>query len=193
MLSNLTVQPQDKILALMAAYRADPREIKIDLGVGVYKDATGATPVMRAIKSAEELLWKNQETKAYVGLAGDPEFSAAMLDLVLGGTVAVDRLSAVATPGGTGAVRQALELVKIAAPGATVWLSNPTWPNHPSIVKYLGMPLTEYRYFDSQTGNVDFDAMLADIKAIPAGDIVLLHGCCHNPTGANLSEEQEDI
>ena len=192
MLSNLTAQPQDKILALMAAYRADPRETKIDLGVGVYKDATGATPVMRAIKSAEELLWKTQETKAYVGLAGDPEFSAAMLDLVLGGTVAADRLSAVATPGGTGAVRQALELVKIAAPGATVWLSNPTWPNHPSIVKYLGMPLAEYRYFDSQTGDVDFDAMLADIKAIPAGDIVLLHGCCHNPTGANLSAEQED-
>jgi aromatic-amino-acid transaminase len=89
-------------------------------------------------------------------------------------------------------VRQALELVKIAAPGATVWLSNPTWPNHPSIVKYLGMPLSEYRYFDAQTGDVDFDAMLTDIKAIPAGDIVLLHGCCHNPTGANLSEEQED-
>ena len=192
MLSNLTAQPQDKILALMAAYRADPRETKIDLGVGVYKDATGATPVMRAIKSAEELLWKTQETKAYVGLAGDPAFSAAMIDLVLGGTVDADRLSAVATPGGTGAVRQALELVKIAAPGATVWLSNPTWPNHPSIVKYLGMPLAEYRYFDSQTGDVDFDAMLADIKAIPAGDIVLLHGCCHNPTGANLSEEQED-
>jgi aromatic-amino-acid transaminase len=89
-------------------------------------------------------------------------------------------------------VRQALELVKIAAPGATVWLSNPTWPNHPSIIKYLGMPLSEYRYFDAQTGDVDFDAMLTDIKAIPAGDIVLLHGCCHNPTGANLSEEQED-
>ena len=184
MLSNLTVQPQDKILALMAAYRADPRETKIDLGVGVYKDATGATPVMRAIKSAEELLWKTQETKAYVGLAGDPEFSAAMLDLVLGGTVAADRLSAVATPGGTGAVRQALELVKIAAPRATVWLSNPTWPNHPSIVKYLGMPLTEYRYFDSQTGNVDFDAMLADIKAIPPA----ISFCCMG--AATIQPEQ---
>ena len=98
MLSNLTAQPQDKILALMAAYRADPRETKIDLGVGVYKDATGATPIMRAIKSAEELLWQTQESKAYVGLAGDPEFSAAMIELVLGRTVAEDRLSAVATP-----------------------------------------------------------------------------------------------
>ena len=192
MLSNLTAQPQDKILALVGAYRADPRQDKIDLGVGVYKDATGATPIMRAVKSAEELLWQAQKTKSYVGLAGDPAFSTAMFELVLDGSVAADRLSAVATPGGTGAVRQALELIKIASPNAKVWLSNPTWPNHPSIVNYLGMPLAEYRYFDTETGSVDFEGMLADIKAIPAGDIVLLHGCCHNPTGANLTSEQED-
>ena len=192
MLSNLTAQPQDKILALVGAYRADPRQDKIDLGVGVYKDSTGATPIMRAVKSAEELLWQAQKTKSYVGLAGDPAFSTAMFELVLDGSVAADRLSAVATPGGTGAVRQALELIKIASPDAKVWLSNPTWPNHPSIVNYLGMPLAEYRYFDTETGSVDFEGMLADIKAIPAGDIVLLHGCCHNPTGANLTSEQED-
>ena len=192
MLSNLTAQPQDKILALMGAYQADPRLDKIDLGVGVYKDATGTTPIMRAIKSAEQLLWQVQETKSYVGLAGDPAFSTAMYDLVLDGAVSADRLSAVATPGGTGAVRQALELIKIASPKTTVWLSNPTWPNHPSIVKYLGMTLAEYRYFDAENGAVDFDGMLADIKAIPAGDVVLLHGCCHNPTGANLTSEQED-
>jgi aspartate aminotransferase len=192
MLSNLTAQPQDKILALVGAYQADPRQDKIDLGVGVYKDSTGATPIMRAVKSAEELLWQAQKTKSYVGLAGDPAFSTAMFELVLDGSVAADRLSAVATPGGTGAVRQALELIKIASPNAKVWLSNPTWPNHPSIVNYLGMPLAEYRYFDTETGSVDFEGMLADIKAIPAGDIVLLHGCCHNPTGANLTSEQED-
>ena len=192
MLSNLTAQPQDKILALVGAYQADPRQDKIDLGVGVYKDATGATPIMRAVKSAEELLWQVQKTKSYVGLAGDPAFSTAMFELVLDGSVAADRLSAVATPGGTGAVRQALELIKIASPNAKVWLSNPTWPNHPSIVNYLGMPLAEYRYFNTETGSVDFEGMLADIKAIPAGDIVLLHGCCHNPTGANLTSEQED-
>ena len=192
MLSNLTAQPQDKILALVGAYQADPRQDKIDLGVGVYKDTTGATPIMRAVKSAEELLWQVQKTKSYVGLAGDPAFSTAMFELVLDGSVAADRLSAVATPGGTGAVRQALELIKIASPNAKVWLSNPTWPNHPSIVNYLGMPLAEYRYFDTETGSVDFEGMLADIKAIPAGDIVLLHGCCHNPTGANLTSEQED-
>ena len=192
MLSNLTAQPQDKILALVGAYRADPRPDKIDLGVGVYKDATGATPIMRAVKSAEELLWQTQKTKSYVGLAGDPAFSAAMSELVLNEAVSADRLSAVATPGGTGAVRQALELIKIASPDARVWLSNPTWPNHPSIVKYLKIPLGKYRYFDAETGTVDFKGMLADIKAIPTGDVVLLHGCCHNPTGANLTSEQED-
>ena len=192
MLSNLTAQPQDKILALVGAYRADPRPDKIDLGVGVYKDATGATPIMRAVKSAEELLWQTQKTKSYVGLAGDPAFSAAMSELVLNEAVSADRLSAVATPGGTGAVRQALELIKIASPDARVWLSNPTWPNHPCIVKYLKIPLGEYRYFDAETGTVDFKGMLADIKAIPTGDVVLLHGCCHNPTGANLTTEQED-
>ena len=192
MLSNLTAQPQDKILALVGAYRADPRPNKIDLGVGVYKDATGATPIMRAVKSAEELLWQTQKTKSYVGLAGDPAFSAAMSELVLNEAVSADRLSAVATPGGTGAVRQALELIKIASPDARVWLSNPTWPNHPSIVKYLRIPLGEYRYFDAETGTVNFEDMLADIKAIPTGDVVLLHGCCHNPTGANLTSEQED-
>ena len=192
MLSNLTAQPQDKILALMGAYRADPRTDKIDLGVGVYKDATGATPIMRAIKTAEGLLWKVQDTKSYVGLAGDPAFLAVMSELILDGAVSADRLSSVATPGGTGAVRQALELVKIASPKATIWLSNPTWPNHPSIVKYLGMPLAEYRYFASESGTVNFNGMLEDITKIPAGDIVLLHGCCHNPTGANLTSEQED-
>ena len=192
MLSSLTAQPKDKILALVGAYRADPRQDKIDLGVGVYKDPTGATPIMRAVKSAEKLLWQVQETKSYVGLAGDPAFSAAMYELVLDGAVGADRLSAVATPGGTGAVRQALELIKIASPTARVWLPNPTWPNHPSIINYLGMPLAEYRYFNTRTGGVDFKGMLADIKAIPAGDIVLLHGCCHNPTGANLTSEQED-
>ena len=192
MLNNLLKQPQDKILALMDAYKADVRENKIDLGVGVYKNASGATPVMLAVKAAEKQLWQNQETKSYVGLAGDPAFSNCMIDLVLNGAVSLEKVAAVATPGGTGAVRQALELIKIAEPKATVWLSNPTWPNHLSIVKHLGIPLAEYKYFNSETGSVDFDGMLHDINKIPTGDIVLLHGCCHNPTGANLTSEQED-
>lgn len=190
MLENLTAQPADKILALVAKFKADPRTDKVDLGVGVYKDATGNTPVMRAVKEAERRILADQSTKAYTGLAGDPTFGAAMRDLVLGDSVPAERVAAVATPGGTGAIRQALELIKIAAPKATVWLSNPTWPNHPSIIKYLGMNMAEYRYFDSETRGVDFAGMLADLEGVAPGDVVLLHGCCHNPTGANLTYEQ---
>ncbi len=190
MFAHLSPQPKDKILALMAAYKEDPRDTKVDLGVGVYKDASGNTPVMRAVKAAERRLVDEQTTKAYVGLAGDPAFSDAMIDLVLNGAVARERVAAVATPGGTGAIRQGLELIKLAAPDATVWISNPTWPNHPSIIKYLGMPMAEYRYFDEATRGVDFDGMLADLKLVKAGDVVLLHGCCHNPTGANLTADQ---
>ena len=192
MFDKLNAQPQDKILKLMGAYKADVRKNKIDLGVGVYKDASGSTPIMRAVKAAEKQLWENQETKSYVGLAGDPEFASSMFDLVLGTAVSPDHLAAIATPGGTGAVRQALELIKLAAPTATVWFSNPTWPNHLSIVTHLEIKRSDYRYFDSETGAVDFDGMQADIENIPSGDVVLLHGCCHNPTGANLTSEQED-
>jgi aspartate aminotransferase len=190
MFAHLNEQPKDKILALMAAYKEDPRNTKVDLGVGVYKDASGNTPVMRAVKAAERQLVNEQDSKSYVGLAGDPAFSDAMIDLVLDGAVARDRVAAVATPGGTGAIRQALELIKLAAPGATVWLSDPTWPNHPSIIKYLGMKMQTYRYFDSETRDIDYVGMLTDLGAVVPGDIVLLHGCCHNPTGANLTMPQ---
>ncbi|MFT7059509.1 MAG: aromatic-amino-acid transaminase [Pseudorhodobacter sp.] len=190
MLNALNPQPQDKILALIQMYKDDPRDTKIDLGVGVYKDATGLTPVMRAVKAAEKQLWEVERTKAYTGLAGDPEYAKAMQGLMLADTVPADRLSAVATPGGTGAIRQALELIKLASPDATIWLSNPTWPNHPSIIRYLGMKMAEYRYFDAESRGVDFDGMKADLAGVKPGDIVLLHGCCHNPTGANLNLSQ---
>jgi aspartate aminotransferase len=190
MFEHLKEQPADKILALMAAFREDPRREKIDLGVGVYKDATGLTPVMGAVKAAERRIWETQETKTYTGLAGDPAFAEAMIGLVLGAAVARERVAAVATPGGTGAIRQALELIRLASPGARVWLSAPTWPNHPSIVKYLGLPMAEYRYFDEGTRGVDLAGMLADLGQVAAGDVVLLHGCCHNPTGANLTAEE---
>jgi aspartate aminotransferase len=190
MLNALHAQPQDKILQLIQMYKDDPRDTKIDLGVGVYKDATGLTPVMRAVKAAEKQLWETEKTKTYTGLAGEPAYAEAMQSLLLDGVVPADRLSAVATPGGTGAIRQALELIKLASPDATVWLSNPTWPNHPSIIKYLGMKMSEYRYFDADSRGVDFDGMLADLAQVKAGDVVLLHACCHNPTGANLTLPQ---
>lgn len=189
MLEALTPQPQDKILQLIALYRDDPRPTKIDLGVGVYKDATGLTPVMRAVKAAEKKLWEVETTKTYTGLAGEPAYNAAMVTMILGQGY-TDRAASVATPGGTGAIRQALELIKLANPNATIWLSNPTWPNHPSIVKYLGMKMAEYRYFDAATGGIDFDGLQADLAKVAPGDVVLLHGCCHNPTGANLNAAQ---
>ncbi len=191
MLETLNPQPQDKILQLIALYRDDPRTSKIDLGVGVYKDATGLTPVMRAVKAAEKKLWEVETTKTYTGLAGEPAFNAAMVGMILGDGFA-DRAASVATPGGTGAIRQALELIRMANPSARVWLSAPTWPNHPSIIKYLGMPVAEYRYFDVATSGIDFAGLMTDLEGVVAGDAVLLHGCCHNPTGANLSANQWD-
>ena len=187
MFEHLKAQPADKILALMQMFREDPRDNKVDLGVGVYKNAEGVTPVMRAIKAAEHRLWEEQQTKAYVGLVGDPAFSDAMINLILGDAVPRDTVAAAATPGGTGAVRQAFELIQMANPDARVFVSNPTWPNHISILKYLGMEMVPYRYFDDETRAVDFDGMLEDLKQVRAGDVVLLHGCCHNPTGANLN------
>lgn len=190
MFDQLKAQPQDKILQLIQMYREDGRDGKIDLGVGVYKDATGLTPVMRAVKAAEKKLWEVETTKTYTALAGEPAYNAAMTKMILGDAVAFDRVASVSTPGGTGAIRQALELVKLASPDATVWLSAPTWPNHPSIVKYLGMKMAEYRYFDAETRGVDFAGVLADLAQVAPGDVVLLHGCCHNPTGANLDAAQ---
>ncbi len=187
MLNELHKQPQDKILQLMQMYREDSRDNTVDLGVGVYKDANGVTPVMRSIKKAEKLLWEIETTKKYTGLAGEADFHDAMICLVLGDSVPRERVAAAHTPGGTGAIRTILELIQLSGSGATVWLSNPTWPNHPSIINYLGMEKAEYRYFDKASREVDFKGMLADLKKVKKGDVVLLHGCCHNPTGANLN------
>jgi len=187
MFEQLNEQPKDKILALMQAFKDDPREDKIDLGVGVYKNAEGVTPIMRAVKQAERQWWEQETTKAYTGLAGDPAFSDAMIGLVLGDTVPRDQVAAVATPGGTGAVRQAFDLVRMASPEARVFVSDPTWPNHLSILKHMAIETVMYRYFDAESGGVDFAGMMEDLGQMRAGDVLLLHGCCHNPTGANLT------
>ncbi|HBD91146.1 MAG: aromatic amino acid aminotransferase [Rhodobacteraceae bacterium GWE1_64_9] len=190
MLEALKAQPQDKILQLIQMFKDDPRGDKIDLGVGVYKDATGLTPVMRAVKAAEKKIWDTQDSKTYTALTGEPGYNMEMRQLILDGAVAADRLSSIATPGGTGAVRLAIDLAKMANPGATVWVSKPTWGNHISIIKFVGLPVAEYRYFDAVSGAVDFAAVLEDLAQVKAGDVVLLHGCCHNPTGANLTLDQ---
>ena len=190
MLNKLTPQPADKIIELIALYRDDPRDQKLDLGVGVYKDEFGKTPVMRAVKAAEARLLAMQESKSYVGLLGDLGFVDAMRKLVLGDVVPGDRIAGAQTPGGTGAIHQLLELAKLASPDVKVWFSAPTWPNHPAIVKHLGLQSATYRYFDEETCGVDFDGMMADLAAIGPNDLVILHGCCHNPTGANLDAAQ---
>ena len=192
MFNSLQQQPADKILALMQVYKEDPRENKIDLGVGVYKDASGQTPIMQSIKQAEHMLWETQDTKSYVGLTGAPEFSQTMIDLVLGDKFDKNLTASAATPGGTGAVRQAFELGKLANPNLRVFVSDPTWPNHLSILKYLGIPVEPYRYFDAKTRAVDFSSMMTDLENAKEGDLILLHGCCHNPTGANLKAPEWD-
>lgn len=187
-----TLQPAapDGILMLMSLYRDDPRAGKLDLGVGVYKDVDGKTPVMRAVREAERRLHKSQATKSYLGLAGDTVFNELMIGVVLGDKADRSRLRAAQTPGGTGALRLLADLIRLSRPDATVWVPDPTWPNHMPILRAAGLKAQTYAYFDAETGGVRFDAMTEALEAIPAGDVVLLHGCCHNPTGADLSLDQ---
>ena len=187
MFSALQAPKPDPILKVMGLYAADPRAEKVDLGVGVYKDDTGNTPVMRAVKAAERHLVETQTTKTYTQLGGDPAFHAVMADLLLAGTVPAARLAAAAATGGTGAVRLGMELIRAANPGATVFITAPTWPSHMSLAEKAGLAWKPYRYYDAETGGVDRKGMWADLDAAKPGDVVLLHGCCHNPTGAEMN------
>lgn len=189
MLGQLKPQAPDKILALMGEFRADTRQGKIDLGVGVYKDATGHTPVMRAVKAAEARILESQTTKTYTALAGEADYRAALAALILG-TPPAERLASLATVAGTGAVRTGFELARMANPDLRVFVSDPTWPNHNSILTFMGLPQVTYRYFDAASRGVDIEGMLADLSQARQGDLVLLHGCCHNPTGANPTPEE---
>ena len=193
MFHSLLVDQPDPIIVTMQKYHADSRPHKLDLGVGVYKDASGHTPIMKVIKSAEKALWEQETTKSYTSLVGDSAFNAAIQKIVLGDLTSFDgRLASAATAGGTGAVRAAFELVHLASPDATIWVSNPSWSNHASMLDYLNIPNQHYRFFDPSTGTVDMDGMMADLRYAKAGDVVLLHGCCHNPTGLSLSPKQWD-
>ncbi|HEY9037889.1 MAG TPA: amino acid aminotransferase [Roseovarius sp.] len=181
----LAAQTPDPILQLITQMASDSRPNKIDLGVGVYKDAAGTTPIMRSIKEAERRWWQAETSKTYVALAGDPAFLETMRHLVLGEGFAAENVAAIATPGGTGAVRQGFELLRMARPGARVFVPDPTWANHLSILAHLGIETVPFRYYDPATHSVDIDGMLDDLAQLQAGDVVLLHGCCHNPTGAD--------
>lgn len=192
MFETLTQAPADKILALMGEYAADPRPTKIDLGVGVFKDKSGVTPVMSSVRKAEALMAQKQTTKTYLGIAGNKGFNAAITKLALNDTVPADRLRVAQAPGGTGALWVLSALLHRARPDATIWVSDPTWANHIPIARGVGFEVKTYPYFDARTRGVKFDEMLAALDKLGPNDIVLLHGCCHNPTGANLINEQWD-
>lgn len=192
MFETLSKAPGDKILALMGEYAADSRPTKIDLGVGVYKDEKGVTPVMSSVRKAEQLMLSNEKTKSYLGIAGNKGFGAAVLDLVLADSVDRARVRIAQAPGGTGSLWVLMQLVNRARPGATVHVSDPTWANHNPIAIGSGLQVATYPYFDPATRAVRFDDMLAALDKLGPDDVVLLHGCCHNPTGANLDNEQWD-
>ncbi len=185
---GLKPQAPDALLALIGMYAADPRADKIDLGVGVYRDESGATPVFRSVKAAEKLLAETQASKSYLGPEGDARYTDLLKPIIFGGAVG-EGLTGVQTPGGTGALRLAAELIAAAKPATKVWLGTPTWPNHPPVFASAGLALATYRYFDQAAQAIRFEEMVEALSNADAGDVVLLHGCCHNPTGANLTAE----
>jgi len=188
----LSAQAPDQLLRLIALHRDDPRPDKLDLGVGVYRDAAGRTPVMRAVKEAERRLVAEQPSKAYLGAEGDIGFTAHIARLVFGDAPpSSDRLFGVQTPGGTGALRLGAELIARANPDTTVWLGTPTWPNHGPIFIEAGLRVREHPFYARDTATIAFEVMVATLeREARAGDVLLLHGCCHNPTGAGFSAEQ---
>jgi len=191
MFTTLNQLPPDPILGLIAAYRDDEREEKIDLGVGVYRDATGSTPVLDCVKAAETLLLQQESTKAYIGPLGNLAFTRCIGDLALGSIhPRINDLAVAQTPGGCGALRVAAELVKRSDEKACIWVSDPTWGNHQPLLGDAGVRLNTYPYYNFQTHSLRFDEMLSTLATVPAGDLVLLHACCHNPSGADLSKEQ---
>lgn len=190
-----TIQPAapDAILGLNEAFNKDDRPNKVNLGVGVYKDASGKTPVLDCVKEAERRLVETEATKSYKPIDGDPAYGACVQKMLFGADSPIVTGGRAATshcPGGTGALRVAADYLAGNHPGATLWLSDETWPNHPAIFEAAGLPMKRYPYFDAKANALDFDAMLAGLADAAAGDVVLLHGCCHNPTGVDLSNEQ---
>ncbi|WP_428775753.1 amino acid aminotransferase [Vibrio sp.] len=186
MFSHLPAPALDPILSLSVAYRNDPRTEKVDLGIGVYKNSDGETPVMQAIKQAQDIVVATQKTKSYVGLAGCEEFNQSMVNLLLAGTSAMDRVAAIQTPGASGALRMLGDLMHVAQPNTTVWISNPSYVNHKPVMEAAGLKVKYYHYFSPETKQVDKARMLEDLAQAGPADVVLLHGCCHNPTGADI-------
>lgn len=193
MFDTIEMAPPDPILGLEEAFKRDPNPAKINLGAGVYKDETGNTPIFRAVKRAEEQILRSEISKTYLGIVGAPEYATAVQHLLFGAGHPVLQAQRVVTahaPGGTGALRVAADFIKRVNPAARVWISQPTWPNHPGVMRAAGLGVESYPYFDAAGNCIAFDAMMAALADVSAGDVVVLHGSCHNPTGADPTSEQ---
>lgn len=182
----LKPQPPDSLLKLIGDFAADPRSNKIDLGVGVYRDPQGGTPIPAAVKEAEKRLVATQASKSYLGPEGNSGFNTALKTLVWGQSDAI----CVQTPGGTGALRLGLDVLARTQSAGRIWVGNPTWPNHQALIAAAGLGIATYSHFDQQTQTLRFDAVMAALQTAARGDVVLLHGCCHNPTGADFSQAE---
>lgn len=193
MFEHIQAAPADPILGLNDAYKKDPNPNKINLGVGVYKDEQGHTPILKAVKQAEERLLFQETSKTYLSIEGRPNYRSAVQTLLFGEghPIISKQLAQTAhTPGGTGALRVAAEFIKKHLPEATIWVSNPTWANHQSVFQSVGLEVGSYSYYNADSKTLDFEAMLASLSQVPEGDVVLFHGCCHNPTGIDPTPEQ---
>lgn len=194
--NQVELAPADPILGLTDAFKADPRAEKVNLGVGIYKDESGQTPILKSVKLAEQKLLDTETSKSYLGIDGVQAYNSAVQTLLFGAdhtVIEAGRAVTAQAPGGTGSLRVAAEFVVRNTDSRTIWVSNPTWANHNNIFESAKLTVKQYRYYDAATHGMDFDAMLADLDGAVAGDLVLLHGCCHNPTGIDLNLAQWEV
>jgi aromatic-amino-acid transaminase len=189
-LADLPPAQSDTLIALIAMVHADPRPDKIDVGVGVFRDGAGNTPILKVIKEAEQRLHDTQVTKSYLGSAGDKRYTELLRPILLGDYADDERIVGLQTPGGCGALRLGFDLLARANPQARVFIGGPTWPNHPPIIRAVGLGIVDYPYYERGQGAIRFEDMIEAFRSGEPGDIALLHGCCHNPTGADLDEDQ---
>ncbi|MBW3530821.1 amino acid aminotransferase [Shewanella sp. NKUCC06_TVS] len=195
MFNTLIAMPADPILGLLTQYREDSHPQKVDLGVGVYKDPTGVTPILSCVKKAEKFRLDTETTKVYIGPTGSPQFNTLMTELAFGAghsAIIANRIRTVSTPGGTGALRVAGDFIKRCNPNAVLWVSDPTWANHIGLFEAAGITVKTYPYYDYDSKSLKFDEMLAALSQVNPDDVVLFHACCHNPSGMDLTTEQWD-
>lgn len=195
MFNSLIAMPADPILGLLTQYREDSHPQKVDLGVGVYKDPTGVTPILSCVKKAEKFRLDTETTKVYIGPTGSPQFNTLMTELAFGAdhsAIIANRIRTVSTPGGTGALRVAGDFIKRCNPNAVLWVSDPTWANHIGLFEAAGITVKTYPYYDYDSKSLKFDEMLAALSQVSPDDVVLFHACCHNPSGMDLTTEQWD-